>query len=134
LCLPSEIDPGEIDPGEIDPGEIDPGESAQYAQSVLIAHFVHTFWDITHFIHTQSYCIRTLCELQCTSCEIDPGEIGPGEIGPGEIGPGESAQYAQSVLIAHFVHTFLEYNTLYILYTYFVCISWVRSVWIKCTE
>ena len=33
----------EIDPGEIDPGEIDPGESAQYAQSVLIAHFVHTF-------------------------------------------------------------------------------------------
>jgi hypothetical protein len=86
---------------------------------VLIAHFVHTFWDITHFIHTQSYCICTLCELQSTSCEIDPGEIGPGEIGPGEIGPGESAQYAQSVLIAHFVHTFLEYNTLYILYTYF---------------
>ena len=42
----------EIVPGEIDPGEIDPGESAQYAQSVLIAHFVHTFWDIAHVIHT----------------------------------------------------------------------------------
>ena len=27
---------------------------AQYVQSVLIAHFVHTFWDTTH-------CIRTLC-------------------------------------------------------------------------
>ena len=55
-----------------------------------------------------TYCIRTLCLLQCTSSEIDPGEIDPGEIGPGEIGPGESAQYAQSVLIAHFVHTFWD--------------------------
>jgi hypothetical protein len=27
-------------------------QSAQYAQSVLIAHFVHTFWDTTHFVHT----------------------------------------------------------------------------------
>ena len=67
MCLPSEIDPGEIDPGEIDPGEIDPGESAQYAQSVLIAHFVHTFWDITHFIHT----VYVLCMYRLGSLSVD---------------------------------------------------------------
>ena len=105
----------EIDPGEIDPGEIDPGESAQYAQSVLIAHFVHTFWHITHVITHVIHTVYVLCANSNALPEIDPGEIDPGEIGPGKIGPGESAQYAQSVLIAHFVHTF--WRTTHFAYT-----------------